>query len=95
MKVSEKMQRAKNEIGLDSSQNRSKFSFSSLKMALRGCVHITYALWMGGWVTKGSTKVYMVGGWVQQSVRTCLLCRESLSHNSRNELKVAYKLNHV
>ena len=21
----------------------------------RGCVHITYALWMGGWVTKGST----------------------------------------
>ena len=23
--------------------------------ALGGCVHITYALWMGGWVTKGST----------------------------------------
>ena len=21
----------------------------------RGCVHITYGLWMGGWVTKGST----------------------------------------
>ena len=29
-----KMQWAENEIGLDSSQNRSKFSFSSLKMAL-------------------------------------------------------------
>ena len=33
--------------------------------ALRGCVHITYALWMGGWVAKCSTQPYRVGGWVQ------------------------------
>ena len=28
---------------------------------IRGCVHITYTLWMGGWVAKYSTQPYRVG----------------------------------
>ena len=31
-----------------------------------GRVHITYTLWMGGWVAKYSTQLYRMGGWVQE-----------------------------